>query len=365
MVVRRKVASAYEDGAKQRVQHRVQRYGLITCTCLLVIYLLTGHKEKEVKTREINVRSKSNSFSGPYDNPLQQKQPQQQQPQEYQQLNQQQQQPPPSPEEVVNESVLEAQEDIEQVASREATKGQEVLLEKSLEAAAETIKQHEIENRGIDPKEVEMIVAERLETEVLSKLAEATVKLVEEKETILNKVVAEDKVQGLDSKAVIQDVAAMEEISIKDIKQEISEEVDQIQKKLHHDASIIESQVLQEKLDHIIDSDQEPEEEDKDIEEEETSQTEALQNKESTVSEVIEDTTTEYKKEADNTILEKEVIEDTTTNLEEQIETEVTVENEASSGNENDSKIRSTHSKKSKKHKSKADDKEKDDTIVD
>ena len=43
-------------------------------------------------------------------------------------------------------------------------------------------------------------------------------------------MVNQDQAEGLDSKQIIEDVASMEKISIKELKQEISDEVHSIEK---------------------------------------------------------------------------------------------------------------------------------------
>jgi len=310
MVVRRKVASAYEDGAKKRVK----QYGIIIGVCLVVIYCLSGsRKEDEVLNdiKPMNVRSKSkmNSFSGPYANVNNQQQlerpPPPQQPLQYQNqqppplppmqqqpfMNQQEQpqqqmlEPPPvvvpppaTPNESVVESVKGAQIDIENVARKESMKGQEELLEKTLEAASESLKKHPIENNDIDPNSIESAVALRLEEKVSSKLAKVTDNLIEEKELSLNEIVDEDKAEGLDSNKIKEDVAAMEEMSIKELKEGISDEVHNLEKNLQEEANKIEDQVLQERLDRIQkqvdESEKFDETEEEDDEEDETEEDE-------------------------------------------------------------------------------------------
>ena len=91
----------------------------------------------------------------------------------------------------------------------------------------------------------------RLEEEVSSKLAEVTDNLIDEKESSLIEMVDQDQAEGLDSKQIIEDVASMEKISIKELKREISNEVHSMEKIVQKEASIIEDQILKEKLDNI------------------------------------------------------------------------------------------------------------------
>lgn len=336
MVLRRKVASAYEDGAKKKVK----QYGLIICVCVVAIYFLSsGRKNDEVinDIKPMNVRSKSkmNSFSGPYANENNQQHlgqpPPPQEPPQYQnqqqpltpptqqqpftnqqdQAQQQRDEIPQTPDKSIDESVKGAQIDIEKAGHTESMRGQEKLLDKALEAASKSLRQNPIENKDIDPKSIESAVALRLEEEVSSKLAKVADNLIDEKESSLNEIVDEDKAEGLGSEEIKEDVAANKEMSIKELKQEISDEVHNIEQNLQEEASKIEGQVLKERLDRIR---KQGDEEGK----AETLEDETLEKGE----EQDEDETEEVEK-ADETIDGKEVLAKTIKVKEEQNESSI------------------------------------------
>jgi len=262
MVVRRRIASAYEDGAKKRVK----QYGTIIGVFLVVMYVLTsGSNENEAVNdiRPLRSKSKINSFSGPYEKqPIQQQQQQQQQHQQSQQIpppmiqqehqhQQMYERSPPMEKESVDESIKGAEHELEMVGHKELIKGQQEILEKTLQAASGSLRQNPRNIEDIDPKTIENAVALRLEEEASAKLEKITDNLIHEKESVLSQVVDQDKAEGMNEKEIIEDVSLIEEMSIKELKQEISDEVQDIEKGLQKEASKIESQVLKETLGRI------------------------------------------------------------------------------------------------------------------